>query len=408
MSLFSFTPTAEEIEQRWITLLYGQKDTSFSESDKTIPWNEAEEVVLLREGESVSFSGFQSILEQHPTIFHASRSARNLEAHYFHLKRNSVATKMNPPTVLKKESASSDCAINPSPNLANSAASTSQTNNTLAPTTTSVNPKNSNTINGGKQHALSPRATTDANAPTGDPMATHSPPSTPHDDVPGSPLLPDTLEAAHQLAISIAMHDEQLAEQLRLEPDLAAPPPDLAVVAHCINGEPLPHGDAETDQLSPMQQSHRNREYMRIEKLTQREILKVEKEYARDRDSLRERDTKMLATIRGRKVRYCVRTKEVVIGRGSILDPVDISLMEEGPKEPNKCSRRHAIVKMKRDGEFYIKNIGKLALYINNKEVVPSKKRHLRDSCIIRIADIHFIFEVNKGAINKIKRQLQV
>lgn len=43
-----------------------------------------------------------------------------------------------------------------------------------------------------------------------------------------------------------------------------------------------------------MQHANRQREYGRIEKLAQREILKVEKEYARDRDSLRERDTKVL------------------------------------------------------------------------------------------------------------------
>lgn len=53
---------------------------------------------------------------------------------------------------------------------------------------------------------------------------------------------------------------------------------------------------------SPMQQVNRNREYGRIEKLAQREILKVEKEYARDRDSLRERDTKVIFFSNKRKI----------------------------------------------------------------------------------------------------------
>jgi len=200
----------------------------------------------------------------------------------------------------------------------------------------------------------------------------------------------------------------QSVDLLRLDPDLADPPPLLCDAAKQILSEPLPDVDGDSECLSPLQQSNRSREYGRIEKLAQREILKVEKEYARDRDSLRERDTKMLATIRGRKIRYCMRTKEVVIGRGSALELIDINIMEEGPKQPNRCSRRHAIIKMKRDGEFYIKNIGKLSLYINDKEVQPGKKRHLRDSCIIRLSDVNFIFEINKGAVNKIKRQLQI
>lgn len=42
---------------------------------------------------------------------------------------------------------------------------------------------------------------------------------------------------------------------------------------------------------------------------------------------------------------------------------IDINVTEEGSNNINKCSRKHAIIKMKRDGEFYIKNIGKLVMY---------------------------------------------
>ena len=56
----------------------------------------------------------------------------------------------------------------------------------------------------------------------------------------------------------------------------------------------------------------------------------------------------------------------------------------------------------------YISNCSDLERYINDKEVQSGKKRHLRDGCIIRMSDVHFIFEINKGAVNKIKRQLQV
>lgn len=34
----------------------------------------------------------------------------------------------------------------------------------------------------------------------------------------------------------------------------------------------------------------------------------------------------MLATVRGKRVRYSMRTKEAVIGRGSLLEPVGIKI----------------------------------------------------------------------------------
>lgn len=88
--------------------------------------------------------------------------------------------------------------------------------------------------------------------------------------------------------------EEQAAEALRLEAELADPPPDLSEVEEDIFNNYPSTNDAEAEgYMSPTQVANLYREYGRVEKLAQREILKVEKEYARDRDSQKERDTKV-------------------------------------------------------------------------------------------------------------------
>jgi len=146
----------------------------------------------------------------------------------------------------------------------------------------------------------------------------------------------------------------------------------------------------------------KRREYKAAEKSSKRAIMRAEKELEKERD--KDCDNKTLCVIRGHKVRHLMRTKEVVLGRATREIPVDINLAEEGPAE--KVSRRHAIIKLKHDGEFYIKNIGRRALYVNGRAVMPTEKRKLTDLSLIDICDLRFIFEINKTLHNKVKKQL--
>jgi len=63
-------------------------------------------------------------------------------------------------------------------------------------------------------------------------------------------------------------------------------------------------------------------------------------------------------------------------------------------------------LKLKRDGEFYLKNVGKREIYINGKPVESGEKRRLIDNCLIEICELRFIFEINKSLWNKIRKQL--
>jgi hypothetical protein len=78
-----------------------------------------------------------------------------------------------------------------------------------------------------------------------------------------------------------------------------------------------------------------------------------------------------------------MRTKKVLLGRETrvklfefcLRDPhrcvllqsnqVDMDLTEEGPAE--RVSRQQAVIHLKRDGEFYIRNIGTRAFDVNGK-----------------------------------------
>ncbi|KAH3746138.1 microspherule protein 1 [Pelomyxa schiedti] len=142
--------------------------------------------------------------------------------------------------------------------------------------------------------------------------------------------------------------------------------------------------------------------YRKEEKEQQRLILLTEREIEKDRD----RDPKVLATLRGRVLRYCMRSKEIVIGRATKMNPdlVDVNLAEEAPA--SKVSRKHAIIKLKYDGEFYIYNIGRHAIYINGKTLAPNAAHRLVDCCLVEIGNVKFIFDINKALLPKIRRLL--
>ncbi|GAM28610.1 hypothetical protein SAMD00019534_117860 [Acytostelium subglobosum LB1] len=77
------------------------------------------------------------------------------------------------------------------------------------------------------------------------------------------------------------------------------------------------------------------------EKEDLKSIVKVEKEYNTDK----ERDFKSLALIRGENIRYYMKSKDIIIGRG--LSPnnlIDLDLQEENDRNCNKVSKKQVCV----------------------------------------------------------------
>ena len=65
-------------------------------------------------------------------------------------------------------------------------------------------------------------------------------------------------------------------------------------------------------------------------------------------------DNQTLAVLRGRLVRYLMRSREITVGRAAQEHTVDVDLTLEGPA--SKVSRKQAIIKLTNSGEFYLAN----------------------------------------------------
>ncbi|GFR24683.1 microspherule protein 1 [Trichonephila clavata] len=113
--------------------------------------------------------------------------------------------------------------------------------------------------------------------------------------------------------------------------------------------------------------------------------------------SLPEFDSKTLAVLKGRIVRYLIQSREVTFGRSAKDNKVDIDLSLEGPAW--KISRRQGFIKMDSNGDFYLINEGKKPMFIDGKPVLMGNKYKLNNNSVIEITVLRFIFIVNTEAL---------
>lgn len=109
-------------------------------------------------------------------------------------------------------------------------------------------------------------------------------------------------------------------------------------------------------------------------------------------------DNQTLAVLRGRLVRYLMRSKEISLGRSSREISVDIDFSLEGPAY--KVSRRQAIIKLRSNGEFVFANEGKRAVYIDGKPVLTGNKHRLNHNSVVELAGLRFVFLVNQQLLS--------
>ncbi|KJH51832.1 FHA domain protein [Dictyocaulus viviparus] len=101
------------------------------------------------------------------------------------------------------------------------------------------------------------------------------------------------------------------------------------------------------------------------------------------------------ATLRGRVVRYLVRTDRVVLGRSTPRDPVDLDLALEGPAE--KVSRRQAIIaRDPSSGMFEMTNVGARTIFVDGKALGTNSRTRLVDNSIVQIAIIRLVFRIGQ------------
>lgn len=114
-------------------------------------------------------------------------------------------------------------------------------------------------------------------------------------------------------------------------------------------------------------------------------------------------DNQTLAALRGRMVRYLMRSREITLGRATKDKQIDVDLSLEGPAW--KISRKQGIIKLKNNGDFFIANEGRRPIYIDGRPVLSGNKWKLNNNSVMEIAGLRFVFLINQELISLIKAE---
>uniref|UniRef100_A0A8B9L0E4 Microspherule protein 1 n=1 Tax=Astyanax mexicanus TaxID=7994 RepID=A0A8B9L0E4_ASTMX len=114
-------------------------------------------------------------------------------------------------------------------------------------------------------------------------------------------------------------------------------------------------------------------------------------------------DNQTLAALRGRMVRYLMRSREITLGRATKDKQIDVDLSLEGPAW--KISRQQGVIKLKNNGDFFIANEGRRPIYIDGRPVLSGNKWKLNNNSVLEIAGLRFVFLINQELISLIKAE---
>uniref|UniRef100_A0AAY4E0H3 Microspherule protein 1 n=1 Tax=Denticeps clupeoides TaxID=299321 RepID=A0AAY4E0H3_9TELE len=186
--------------------------------------------------------------------------------------------------------------------------------------------------------------------------------------------------------------------------------------------QPLPKGDqvlnfSDAEQLVDDVKLKESRdevlehELMISDRHQKREIRQLEQELPRWQvlvDSITgmnspDFDNQTLAALRGRMVRYLMRSREITLGRATKDKQIDVDLSLEGPAW--KISRKQGIIKLKNNGDFFIANEGRRPIYIDGRPVLSGNKWKLNNNSVVEIAGLRFVFLINQELISLIKAE---
>ncbi|CAA0821974.1 Forkhead-associated (FHA) domain-containing protein [Striga hermonthica] len=105
------------------------------------------------------------------------------------------------------------------------------------------------------------------------------------------------------------------------------------------------------------------------------------------------------AVLYGRWSKHFIKKTEVILGRVTEDNKVDIDLGRE--KNGGRISRRQAIIKMDKHGNFQLTNVGKSWVHVNGKEAFRGQSLSLASGCLIEVRGFAFIFETSRMNINQ-------
>ncbi|XP_078460216.1 microspherule protein 1 isoform X6 [Lampetra planeri] len=114
-------------------------------------------------------------------------------------------------------------------------------------------------------------------------------------------------------------------------------------------------------------------------------------------------DNQTLAVLRGRLVRYLMRSREITLGRATKDNQIDVDLSLEGPSW--KISRKQGTIKLKSNGDFFIANEGRRPIFIDGRPVLSGAKWKLNNNSVVEISGLRFVFLINQDLIALIRAE---
>ncbi|XP_017795325.1 PREDICTED: microspherule protein 1-like [Habropoda laboriosa] len=115
-------------------------------------------------------------------------------------------------------------------------------------------------------------------------------------------------------------------------------------------------------------------------------------------------DNQTLAILRGRLVRYLMRSREITVGRSTKDHNVDVDLTLEGPAW--KVSRRQGTIRLRNNGDFFLSSEGKRPIFVDSRPILAGNKMKLNNNSVIEIAGLRFIFLINQELISVIRQEV--
>lgn len=99
-------------------------------------------------------------------------------------------------------------------------------------------------------------------------------------------------------------------------------------------------------------------------------------------------DSQTLAILRGRAVRYLMRSREITFGRNTNDFVVDVNLSLEGAA--HKVSRKQGTIKLRNNGDFFVVNEGKRPIFIDGIPIVKGARTKLNNNNVIEVRKLEF------------------
>ena len=109
----------------------------------------------------------------------------------------------------------------------------------------------------------------------------------------------------------------------------------------------------------------------------------------------------IIAKIIGQNTMFTLTKRESTVGRSTTDSAVDMDLSNEG--NAAKISRVQAYLKLRWNGEFTMRNVGKRPIWINNKPIETNQRARLHSHALIEVGGMRMLFVPNPSLVRCIQ-----